>query len=96
VAELLIAHGADIEASTHTNRTCLLAAVAGNHCSTFKMLVENGADVMKVDKSGISIWHEACSSGHLDMVHLLLSMCILPPIDGRVRDIIGRTPLVRI
>jgi len=42
------------------------------------VLIDNGADVNKLDHEGISAFHWACSSGHLEAVKLLFRKKAFP------------------
>ncbi len=70
-AEILLDHGADINAKYH-EKTSLRLALENNHFATARMLLEHGADVN--DKYyGTSLLWEAVENKNLEMVRLLLT-----------------------
>jgi ankyrin repeat protein len=86
VAELLVKHGADVNARNNNNSTPLhLAANAG----VAELLIRHGAEVNVRDKDGFTPLHWAADKGHLDVARLLLEMGA----DPNIIDKENKTPL---
>jgi ankyrin repeat protein len=75
IAELLLAHDADIEArSRNTNgNTPLHAALAGNQKMVAGLLVGSGADVNAADGAGWRPLHLAAANNALDLMKALIA-----------------------
>ena len=72
VVDVLLAHGADPNATSRFSLPGLhLASALGNE-TIVKMLLDNGADVNKEGKNGEAALHWAAAKGHKDIVQLLL------------------------
>jgi ankyrin repeat protein len=71
IGELLIKHGADVNAAHSENGiTPLHLAVMHNRLESVKWLLEKGANVNSRDKSGRTPLHDAALVGNLDIVTL--------------------------
>eukprot|EP01001_Neometanema_parovale_P005630 NODE_2048_length_1528_cov_92.242705_g1950_i0.p1 GENE.NODE_2048_length_1528_cov_92.242705_g1950_i0~~NODE_2048_length_1528_cov_92.242705_g1950_i0.p1 ORF type:complete len:479 (-),score=29.49 NODE_2048_length_1528_cov_92.242705_g1950_i0:91-1458(-) len=73
--EFLLAHKADINASTDTGQflgTSLHMACSKGHFAVAKLLVDGGANIHAYNKAGCTPLHLACISGKLECVELLL------------------------
>jgi ankyrin repeat protein len=92
-AELLLAHGADVNArSTNSMRnTPLHAAVAGGRVETALGLIEAGADVTAPDGGRHTPLHIAAEGGYVPIVEALLRRNA----DPHAVDAEDRTPLAR-
>lgn len=86
-AQLLIDHGADVNAKNNNDHTPLQETC---HPRTVKLLIERGADVNAGNKYGWTSLHEACAYNHLDIARLLL---IDHGADVNVKNIYGEVPL---
>jgi formylglycine-generating enzyme len=73
VAELLLSHGAQINAHGPAGATPLLYAASNGSHKTVKVLLRHGADVSAATGAGQTALSEAASHGHLDIVELLQS-----------------------
>lgn len=75
IAELLLAHGADVAAqSKNANRnTPLHAALAGNHAFVAGVLMGAGADVDASDAGGWRPLHIAAANNNLDALKTLIA-----------------------
>ena len=75
IAELLLAHGADVAArSRNTNgNTPLHAALAGNHTVVAAVLIGHGADVNAADAQGWCPLHLAAANNNLDAITALIA-----------------------
>ena len=73
VADLLLFHGAALEARTYgRNMTPLLSACQRGNLHLFRSLQSAGAKVRAIATGGLSAMHFACSSGSVDLVRALL------------------------
>jgi ankyrin repeat protein len=75
IAELLIAHDADVTARSHNpnGNTPLHAALAGNHTFAAGVLIGHGADVNAVDAQGWRPLHLAAANNHMDAIEALIA-----------------------
>ncbi len=89
VAELLLAHGADVSAKNNVGDTPLELAAAKDHADVVELLLANNADVNAKNNYGQTplIW--AAINGHRDMAELLLAHGA----DVNAKDNHGQTPL---
>ena len=72
--EILLAHGADVNALDGDGATALHLAAAGGHLDVVRALIaDSSADVDLVDGDGATALHLAAAGGHLD-VHLTLHL----------------------
>jgi ankyrin repeat protein len=67
VMELLISHGADIEARNKYGMTPLLLA---SKTEAAKVLLKNGADFKAISKDGFSVLHPAAYNGNIELAKL--------------------------
>ena len=72
VAQLLFAHGADINSRSSDNHTPLYFASTMGHVQIVKWLMNHGADVNCQEKSAWTPLHCAAGIGHLEVVRMLL------------------------
>jgi ankyrin repeat protein len=75
IAELLIAHGADVRAQgrNQMRNTPLHAAAAGRNMEAARALLEHGADVNARQAGGWTALHAASQNGDVEMVRLLMT-----------------------
>ncbi|RFU32974.1 hypothetical protein B7463_g3376, partial [Scytalidium lignicola] len=73
IAQLLIDHGARVNARVDEGRTALYEAAFAGHESIVRLLIEHGAEVNAVDDYGQTALHEATFLGHKGVVRLLKS-----------------------
>jgi ankyrin repeat protein len=72
VAQLLVAHGANLNSRCRNNLTPLHIASREGHFKIAKWLLNHGADVNSQDKSGLTPLHFAVSHGQLEACRILL------------------------
>ena len=72
VAQLLFAHGADINSCSTLNLTPLHFASEMGHLTIVKWLLNQNADVNSLDASGHIPLHFSASEGHLEVCRMLL------------------------
>lgn len=90
--ELLLAHGADVNAKTVEGWTPLHRATAGHHRKVAKLLLTHNADVNATNNEGIAPWHIAQENYDKSMMELLLAMGAnrsANPKDGRLKKLFG-------
>ncbi|KAF7039882.1 hypothetical protein CFC21_049826 [Triticum aestivum] len=63
----------DVNAVDNGGRTPLIHAMYGEKVSTFKYLLDHGANPDRVDPNGFAPLHSAAGSGYCEMVKLLLA-----------------------
>jgi len=75
IAELLIAHGADVAARSHNSNgnTPLHAALAGNHKLVAAVIIGHGADVNAADAEGWRPLHLAAANNNMDAMKQLIA-----------------------
>ena len=75
VAELLLAHDADVHARSRnqTGNTPLHAALAANHALVAGLLIGKGADLNTADAAGWRPLHLAAANNNIDVVKTLLA-----------------------
>jgi ankyrin repeat protein len=75
VAELLLAHDADVTARSRntTGNTPLHAALAGNHKLVAGLLIGRGADVNATDTAGWRPLHLAAANNNIDAIKQLIA-----------------------
>ncbi|MBI5138800.1 MAG: ankyrin repeat domain-containing protein [Candidatus Vogelbacteria bacterium] len=71
VASLLLAHGANINATDHNGVTALMAAAQGGHLEVAKLLIASGAVLTAEDNDGVSAETYAGERNHLDVKQLI-------------------------
>ena len=90
IAELLLAHGAKVNAPGTYSATPLYVAVRHGRLDAAKWLLDHaGADVNSQRADGQTALHSAALNGHLDAVRVLLDH----KADVGARDVEGSTPL---
>jgi len=90
VVELLLSHGANVNAKDRYGCTPLYDALFEGCLDVMELLIEHGAEVnAKNDEDGGTVLHEAAYSGDLEAVKLLISHGA----DIHTRDFEGETPL---
>jgi ankyrin repeat protein len=91
VAELLLAHGADVTARSRNSNgnTPLHAALAGNHKFVAALLIGAGADVNAADAGGWRPLHLAAANNNLDAIKGLIAQGA----DVTAANGEGKTPL---
>ena len=91
VAELLLAHAADVVASSRNanGNMPLHAALAANHKMVAGLLIGSGADVNAADAGGWRPLHLAASNNNLDVMRTLIAQGA----DVHVANAEGLTPL---
>jgi ankyrin repeat protein len=72
VAELLLAHGADVNARDNDSVTPLQEAAAYGHKDVAELLLAHGADVNVKGNNGLTLLQEAAANGNKDMAEMLL------------------------
>jgi ankyrin repeat protein len=87
IVELLLDHGAEINAKTDDGNTPLHVALP--HPAVVRLLLERRADVNAVNGRDRTPLHEAAQEGHLQAAKLLLDNGA----DVDVKDDLGQTPL---
>jgi ankyrin repeat protein len=70
--KLLLAHGADVNATAKNGWTALMCAAREGHIETMKLLLAHGADVNAADKDGRTAWMQACRENHTEAAEFLL------------------------
>ncbi len=90
VAELLLDHGADVEAVSQNDMrvTPLHSAAAGGDTAICRLLIERDADVSARQEGGFTPLHAAAHNGDLELARLLVERGADPT--ARTDD--GRTP----
>src|SRR5882762_8780042 len=75
IAELLLAHDADVAARSHNTNgnTPLHAALAGNHKMVAGLLIGKGGDVNATDAAGWRPLHLAAANNNLDAIKALIA-----------------------
>jgi ankyrin repeat protein len=75
IAELLLAHGADVFARSRgpNGNTPLHAALAGNHKFVAGLLIGHGADVNATDAQGWRPLHLAAANNNMDAIKALIA-----------------------
>lgn len=89
VVRLLLAKGADVNASDNDGETPLFWVAARGHKAVGELLLTRGADVTATDKAGRTPLHQAAENGHNEIVRILLAKGA----DPNARTKIGLTPL---
>lgn len=72
IIELLLRHGADVNALSSTGNTPLMYACAGGHVEAVKTLLKNGANVEDHNENGHTPLMEAASAGHVEVAKVRL------------------------
>jgi ankyrin repeat protein len=92
VAELLLAHGADVDTPAHNelHNTPMLWAVMAGQSEMVAFLLAHGADVNMANAAGATPLHKAAIHGDSELVRLLLAHGARTD----VRNSGGQTPLM--
>ena len=90
MVDLLLAHGAPIDARNLAGATALYFAAEGGHVLAAQRLMERGADVKFTGRSGISLVAAAAYAGSDAIVEALLAHGA----DERMPDDTGKPPIV--
>ena len=61
-----------LDARDASGWTALHVAAFQNHLEAARLLIEEGANVLAVSVKGHTVFHLACSRGHIEMFDLLL------------------------
>ena len=94
IAELLIANGADVNATTADFRyTPLFWAVRRGHRAMAELLIRNGANVDATDARASTPLHHAAMQGDIGIVRLLLENSAVVYVKTVSGDYPGETPL---
>ncbi|OUC43395.1 KH domain protein, partial [Trichinella nativa] len=72
-AQVLLEHGANLEALNPAMETALSKAAENGHVTVTKLLLSEGANVEQADRNGQTPLMKAAKNGHLVIVELLLS-----------------------
>ena len=89
IAELLLEHGADVNAEDRFGFRPLHWAAHYGHKDVAELLLANGADMNPQEWQGLTPLHWAALEGHKDVAELLLAKGA----DVNAKDNEGRTPL---
>ena len=92
IINLLLEHGADIDAVTNKGDTAIQYAAnyfAANHSEIVKLLISKGANVNIQNAYGATLLHSASRKGDSSLVKILLSNGAKP----NIKDNDGKTPL---
>jgi ankyrin repeat protein len=75
VADLLLQHGADVNARAHNGlaNTPILCAVIAQHTEIVALLLAHGADVNAPNSAGSTPLHKAAIGGNCSLLRLLLA-----------------------
>lgn len=73
IVDLLLTHGANLNAPDESGTRALHQAVVNGHTDVVNTLLANGADPNAPDGNGISALHQAADKGHTDVVNALLT-----------------------
>ena len=84
LVKFLIRQGADVNAEDVQHKTALHYAIQEHRLDTAKILVENGADLIKESKYGDDALQTACVKGALSIFNYLLDVHEYPL--GRICD----------
>ncbi|MGV8122895.1 MAG: ankyrin repeat domain-containing protein [Candidatus Xenobiia bacterium LiM19] len=72
LAEVLLNHGAELDAADERGRTALHCAVFADHCSLAEILISQGASLAAVDKLGYTPLCLSARDGLVEMSELLI------------------------
>lgn len=73
IIELLLKHGADVNATSSSGNTPLMYACAGGHVNAVKLLLSSGANVEDHNENGHTPLMEAASAGHVSVAEVRYS-----------------------
>ena len=92
IVELLINHGAEVNAEDSHGNTALHHACYSGSFVTAQSLLDNDADIYATNNIGYTPFHEACRGGHCQLAMMLISkyrLNVNQPTSGE-----GHTPLI--
>lgn len=89
-AEILLIHGAAIDAETSGGQTALFLACEKSKVDTAAFLIANGANLNKTDQHGRTSLHVCCVQGVSPSVQLLVNS----KANMEIKDKEGNTPLI--
>ena len=89
MAEVLVAHGCDLEQRRHEGITPLMIAAARGNEAMVEFLIARGSILTARDDYGQNVLHFAADSRSLDMIE----RCLETGLDPNLADDEGRTPL---
>ena len=89
MAEVLVAHGCDLEQRRHEGITPLMMAAARGNEAMVEFLIARGSILTARDDYGQNVLHFAADSRSLDMIE----RCLETGLDPNLADDEGRTPL---
>ncbi len=96
VVEILIEHGADVNAAGRgTGKTPLHTAAEGGRLPIVELLIAKGADVNARDNVNARPIHSAAASGHFDVVELLIAHGASAPAEPMVTQGVFSVPVSR-
>jgi cytohesin len=73
ILQLLLNHGASVNAEDDFGNTPLPRATSGGHDDIVQLLLNNGADVNAVDDNDVTPLHEAAFRGHVKCIKVCFS-----------------------
>lgn len=86
----LLEKGALVDETDTEGRTPLMAAVYQNHVPIAEVLIQHGADLYAIDKSGYSVLYYAAVHGKFESTYLLVESGIKIQLeDNQVKEIIS-------
>ena len=89
MAEVLVAHGCDLEQRRHEGLTPLMMAAARGNVAMVEFLIACGSILTARDDYGQNVLHFAADARD----HLIITRCLDAGLDPNIADDLGRTPL---
>ena len=90
ICEMLIKHGASLNALNDENNSPLHLAIANGNMDVYKLLIHCGANVYTRGEQNMTNLHIATENGHLNLCKALIEM---HRFDVHLKDVSGLTPL---